>query len=151
VHDLSVCPFHIKNVKAVQPNDHFAREEFRQWLLRDQILCTTILFTEAAFFNRDEITNTRNSHVWSPLEENPHAIPETRLQTRSSVNIWCGIIRNLLWDRLYLETAWQRPLLTLLAGRAATAIRIQASGSQAGDVDAHFDGTAFLNRQFPES
>jgi hypothetical protein len=32
-----------------------------------------MLFRDEAFFNKDGITNTLNSHIWSPQNENPHA------------------------------------------------------------------------------
>jgi hypothetical protein len=49
------------------------------------------------------ITTTRNSHAWSPQEENSHAITETHFQTRLSVNIWCGITGNQLNGPFELE------------------------------------------------
>lgn len=57
------------------------------FVLRNRQIHTKILFTDEAIFTRDGITNNRNSHVWSPREENPHAIIETHFQNRFLVNI----------------------------------------------------------------
>jgi hypothetical protein len=101
VHDYGFYPFHVQNVQALRPNDYFARENFCNWLLRNQELFTKMLFTDEAIFSRDGITNTRYTHVWS--NDNPHATKETHFQTLFSVNFWWGIIRNLLIGPVVLE------------------------------------------------
>jgi len=53
-----------------------------------------ILFTDEATFTRNGINNTRNSH--NLAQDNPHATVETNFQTRFSVNVWCGIINDML-------------------------------------------------------
>jgi hypothetical protein len=50
------------------------------------------LFKDETFFNKDEITNTRNSRVCFSQEENPHAITDANFQTRFFVNILCRMI-----------------------------------------------------------
>jgi hypothetical protein len=87
----------------MQPNDYFAREEFCHRLLRNQVLCTQILFTDEAFFNEGGITNTRNSHGRSSQDENPHAVTETHFHARFSMNISCGVIGKLLKGPFELE------------------------------------------------
>jgi hypothetical protein len=56
-----------------------------------------ILFTDKTKFNRDGITNTWNSHIWSL--NNPHASTKTCFQSRFSVN---QFIRLFVLEELYL-------------------------------------------------
>jgi hypothetical protein len=65
----------------------FAREEFCHSLFHNRVLWTKVLFAHEAFFNKDGITNTRNSKVSSPQKRNLHSNTETHFQTRFSVNI----------------------------------------------------------------
>ena len=60
-----------------------------------------ILFTDAAQFNRDGVSNTHNSHVWA--DENPHATVESNFQLRFSVNVWCAVLDDQLIGPLILE------------------------------------------------
>lgn len=158
VHDFGLYPFHLQRVQALQPNDYFAREEFSQWILRNQELCNKILFTDEACFGRDGITNMRNSHVWSPMEENPHATYETHFQTRFSVNVWCGIIGNHLVGPFVLEHRLTGQLylnflqetLPLLLEDIPLDVR-QGMWFQQDGAPPHFyrEVTTFLNEIFP--
>ena len=49
-----------------------------------------VLFTDEAYFTRDVINNTRNSHLWG--RDNPHGTVENNYQHRFSVNVLCGLI-----------------------------------------------------------
>ena len=46
-------------------------------------------------------TTTRNSHQWS--HENPHAAVGTNFQHRFSINVWCGIIDDMLIGPVVLD------------------------------------------------
>ena len=47
---------------------------------------------KVAYSTRDDIFNSRNSHVWA--EENPHEIIQKRNKNRFSVNVWAGVLGN---------------------------------------------------------
>lgn len=94
LHNFGLYPYHIQSVQNLQPADYAARVTFCRWLIGQQQLSGQILFTDEATFTRDGITNTRNSHSWAL--ENPFATTETHFQHRFSVNIWCGVLNNLL-------------------------------------------------------
>jgi hypothetical protein len=94
LHNFGLYPYHIQSVQNLQPADYPARVAFCRWLIGHQQLCGQILFTDEATFTRDGITNNRNSHSWAL--ENPFETTETHFQHRFSVNIWCGVLNNLL-------------------------------------------------------
>ena len=54
----------------------------------------TVLFTDEASFQRDQIVNFHNQHVWADV--NSHATVEARHQQRFSVNVWAGIVGDYL-------------------------------------------------------
>lgn len=157
--DNDLYPFHFINVQTLQPNDYPTRVNFCNWFLSNRRMHTNILFTDEATFSRDGITNNRNSHVWSPREENPHAIAETHSQIRFSVNIWCGIIGNrligpiIIEDRLnaerYLHLLQEQlpELLEDLPLNITTQMWFQQDGAPP-----HFSRivTKYLNETFPE-
>jgi hypothetical protein len=120
-------------------------------------LCTKILFADEAIFSRDDITNTRNTHVWS--YDNPHSTKETHFQTRFSVNIWCGIIGNLLIGPVVLEDRLtsQRYLRFLqeelpLMLEDVPLLTRQEMWLQQDGAPPNFGRqvTAFLNQHFPD-
>jgi hypothetical protein len=129
--DHGLYPLHIENVQAVQPNYHFAREEFCHWPLRKQVPCAKILFTNEPLFNKNGITSTWNSHVLSPQEESSCSHTNTFADPFQGEHLLL-YYRKHSSDHLNLKTAW---LASATDSRAATAIRC-ASGSQAGDVAA---------------
>jgi hypothetical protein len=53
-----------------------------------------VLVMDEAFFTRNGILNTRNQHTWA--YENPHSFQETRFQHQFAINVWAGIIGDLL-------------------------------------------------------
>ena len=59
------------------------------------------IFTDEATFTRNGINNTRNSHRWS--RENPHGTVETNFQSCFSVNVWCGMIDDVLIGPVILD------------------------------------------------
>ena len=76
------------------------RLEFCHWLHTNRQLLPLILFTVATF-TRNGISNTRNSHRWS--HENPHGTAETNFQRRFSINVWCGMIDDMLIGPVILD------------------------------------------------
>ena len=78
----------------MHPGDDVHRLEFCHWVSHNRELLPYILFTDEVTFTRNGITNTHNCHNWA--QDNPHATVETNFQTRFSVNVWCGIINDML-------------------------------------------------------
>lgn len=74
---------------------------FCTWILRQhrryQNFLTEILWTDEATFTRAGVTNHRNLHIWAA--ENPYAVRETTFQHEFSINVWAGIVDDLILDR----------------------------------------------------
>jgi hypothetical protein len=129
VRGFGLCPFHIQNVLAVPPVDHFARGEFYHWLLRNQIPCTK-------FYSQTRLSSTRMEYqiyqfrTSGPLRRKNLMQSQTHFQTRFSVNF-----RAVLSDRLNLKMAsWQAKATDTFTGRAATAVVRRVSEVRQGDV-----------------
>jgi hypothetical protein len=54
---------------------------------------SSVLFTDEAAFTRNGKINFHN-HVWA--EENPHTVVQSRYQQQFSINVWVGIIGDVL-------------------------------------------------------
>jgi len=114
---------------------------------------TTENVTDEATFNRDGMTNTRNSHVWSL--DNPHAFTKIHFQSRFSVNIWCRVFGNqdigpfVLEERLTSER-YLRFLEDELPVLLGVPLRIRPQPWLQQDGGSHFcrQATAFLNHRF---
>jgi hypothetical protein len=57
---------------------------------------SSVLFTDEAAFTRNGIITFHNNHVWA--EENPQAVVQSRHQQQFSINVWTGIIGDVLVD-----------------------------------------------------
>lgn len=91
-------PYHKQKVQNLLPEDPPRRREFCQWMIdqndADRRFARKILWTDEATFTRHGIFNQRNSHVWS--HENPLSIQEHHYQHGFSVNVWMGLLDNLV-------------------------------------------------------
>lgn len=91
-------PYHIQRVQALSDADYPQRVAFARWYLQARItdpqFPSRILFTDEATFSRDGVLNQHNMHLWSVV--NPHATRSHNHQYRFSVNIWAGIIGDML-------------------------------------------------------
>lgn len=87
-------PYHLQKVQRLEPNDPAPRLIFCRWIVNHPRNVPRIVFTDEAQFTRDGVTNFRNSHIWA--NENPHAIVQRNSQHRFSLNVWCGIVDNVL-------------------------------------------------------
>lgn len=94
LHYDGLYPFHHQPVQHLHPGDDAHRLQFCHWLSHNRELLPYILFTDEATFTRNGINNTRNCHNWA--QDNPHATVQKNFQTRFSVNVWCGIINDML-------------------------------------------------------
>ena len=94
LHEEGLYPFQPQPVQNLHPADSAMCLEFCHWLHIKRQLFPLILFTDEATLTRNGINNTRNSHRLS--HENPHGTVETNCQRRFSVNVWCGMIDDML-------------------------------------------------------
>ena len=98
LHDNHMHPYHVMRVQSLSVADYPARVTFCEWYLQKCALNNEfpnlVLFTDEAQFTRDGIFNFHNQHNW--MEDNPHAIVQSRHQHQFSINVWAGIIGNEL-------------------------------------------------------
>ncbi|XP_066141312.1 uncharacterized protein [Euwallacea fornicatus] len=91
-------PFHIQKVQDLLPIDLGSRLAFCHFIQNQQVhnpnFSKKILFTDEACFSRSGITNVHNEHVYS--NENPHALKVVHHQHTFKVNVWTGIIGNII-------------------------------------------------------
>jgi hypothetical protein len=80
------------------PSDYPARLQFCQWLLQrctvQPPFLSSILFTDEAGFCRDGIINFHNNHFWADV--NPHGTMHSGHQQRFTINVWAGLIGDVL-------------------------------------------------------
>lgn len=91
-------PYHFTKVQGLEPGDHATRRDFCRWLLNSDIeqynFLKNILWTDESLFTRQGILNT---HIMYFLADtNPKAGREVSFQRRFNINVWTGVIGNLL-------------------------------------------------------
>lgn len=98
IRNQQLYPFHFQKVQALTPADYPPRQQFCRWLLNrcaeEPNFVAHILFTDEASFARDGIMNSHNMHYWA--DENPYWTVAGTHQQQFSLNIWCGIIGDIL-------------------------------------------------------
>lgn len=98
LHAEKLYPYHLNPVQHLLPADLPARLQFCRFLLNshnnDPAFINRILFTDEATFTRRGVLNWRNNHSWEL--DNPHLTIERHFQQEFSINIWCGIIDNVI-------------------------------------------------------
>ena len=90
-------PYHVQRVQTLSAADWPPRVHFCEWFIQQCVnprFSANALFTDEASFQRDQIVNFHNQHVWA--DENPHAIVQSHHQHRFSVNVWAGIVGDVL-------------------------------------------------------
>jgi len=100
--------YHFTPVQHLEEFDPQSRLQFCQMILRkhqeDRTFLKHLLFTDEATFTRDGVYNYHNAHTWS--EVNPHAIRDDNFQRSFKVNVWCGMLGNILlgpYEMSYLD------------------------------------------------
>ena len=101
LHEDDLYTFHPQPVQNLHPGDSAMRLEFCHWLRTNRQSLPLILFTDKATFIHNGINNTRISHRRS--HENPHGAVETNFQSLSSINVWCGMIDDMLIGPIILD------------------------------------------------
>lgn len=92
-------PYHFQSVQDLHDGDGPARIRFCEWLLANNN--NNILWTDEALFTRVGIYNRKNEHFWAL--NNPHVIKNCHHQVRFSVNVWAGIINNVIVGPVFIE------------------------------------------------
>jgi len=154
-------PYHFRRSHNLIFGDSPARLVFCTWLLREHRRTVDflkhILWTDEATFTRAGITNHRNAHIWAV--ENPHVIWPTTFQHQFSINVWAGMIDDLLIgpyvlpNRLNQDTFLEflREILPVLLEYVPLATR-QVMWFQLDGAPAHFARSVrqFLNTHYPQ-
>lgn len=103
-------PYHFRRVQEILEPD-YVRAIFCSWILRetryDPNFLKRIMWTDEATFTRSGYTNYRNEHLW--LQENPHAIRPSSFQHKFSVNVWAGMIDDILIGPIILPETMNSP------------------------------------------
>lgn len=113
-------PYHFRRVQNIIDPDYATRSVFSSFINRrvrlDPNFLKRILWTDEATFTRAGITNHRNAHLW--LQENPHAVRASSFQHEFSVNVWAGMIDDILIGPLVLPATMTGPrFLEFLKGQ----------------------------------
>lgn len=91
-------PFHLSLHQALSDVDFERRQEFCRFALHrlqdDPTFFQRVLFTDEATFTNHGNVNLHNMHYWSI--ENPHWLRQVQHQQPWSVNVWCGIVGNVI-------------------------------------------------------
>lgn len=103
--DNTYHPYHFTQVQSLEPNDYEARMVFCRWLLNRDIeeyhFLKKILWTDEARFDQEGVFNYHNMHVWAT--ENPRAMRESSFQHRFSLNVWAGVVDDVLVGPHFFE------------------------------------------------
>lgn len=106
LHSARLYPYHYTPVHAIQEGDPARRMDFCRFLLNTDIddpeYLKNILWTDESNFDRDGITNYHNLHFWAPKGENPRKSKEGAHQQRFSLNVWMGIVHDMLIGPFFL-------------------------------------------------
>lgn len=92
-------PFHFTPVQDLSPLDCPSRMIMCDWILENQE--TNILWTDESTFTRIGLFNMHNEHYWSA--ENPHLTRRNAYQVRFSLNVWAGIVNDIVIGPYFIE------------------------------------------------
>lgn len=97
-------PYHFRRTQELTAADFPLRVRFCEWY-RDQVAAlpnfgAQVLWTDEASFTRDGISNVHNEHVWS--HQNPQASAEASFQHQWRINVWAGIIGEVIIGPVFL-------------------------------------------------
>lgn len=99
-------PYVPRKIHALEhDNDRERRAHFCNIFLnrfnQDPAFYRKIMWSDECTFGRNGIFNRRNHRCWS--QENPHCNVETNFQTRFSLNVWCGILDDMLVGPFFID------------------------------------------------
>ncbi|GFV61895.1 uncharacterized protein TNCV_4106991 [Trichonephila clavipes] len=91
-------PFHFQRVRALNPADYPFHPNFCQWVVQQCALqpdiTAPVLFTDEVMFKCKGVFKLYTSHVLAT--KNPHATRPHGYQQRFRVNVWTGIVDDVL-------------------------------------------------------
>lgn len=97
-------PYHLRAVQDLLPGDFRRRMDFCRWFLQmneaDHHFQSKVLWTDEATFTRSGSSNSRNTHVWA--HENPYEVRTSHYQHQFSVNVWLGVVGDVLLEPIIL-------------------------------------------------
>jgi len=98
LHDENLFPYHLQQVQDLGEDDCPSHNQMSEWYMNqcNQIpnFAEKVLWTDESCFTREGPFNSRNSHIWNDV--NPHGTYVNSYQRKFSVNIWAGIVGNVL-------------------------------------------------------
>lgn len=91
-------PYHFRLTQELTPADYLPRVAFCEWY-RSQVegspqFAPMVLWTDEASFTRGGIKNVHNEHYWT--HTNPHVSSESSFQHQWRINVWAGIIGDVV-------------------------------------------------------
>lgn len=97
-------PYHFQRTQELLPQDFQPRVTFCEWY-RHQVeaspeFALKVLWTDEASFTRGGISNIHNEHYWS--HTNPHVSTESCFQHQWRINVWAGIIGDVVVGPYFL-------------------------------------------------
>lgn len=97
-------PYHFRRTQELVPADFQPRVTFCEWY-RLQVeaspeFALKVLWTDEASFTRGGISNIHNEHYWS--HTNPHVSTESSFQHQWRINVWAGIIGDVVVGPYFL-------------------------------------------------
>lgn len=106
LHEQQLYPYHSYKVQEVRQADYPLRLQYCQIMqhkiqIDDQFL-EKILFADESTFSKDGIINLRNSHSWA--DENPRFKKAWKSQWRFSLNVWAGIVGDVIIGPVFLPS-----------------------------------------------
>ncbi|EFN85686.1 hypothetical protein EAI_09677, partial [Harpegnathos saltator] len=98
-------PYKIHLVQELNEDDFDRRIEFCDLMMEkiaeDPNYLSNVLFSNEATFQLNGHVNRHNCRFWS--DTNPHWIEETHTQYPQKVNVWVGILNNVLIGPLFFD------------------------------------------------
>lgn len=98
LHEAKMHPYHLTPVQDILSTDLDKRRQFCTLILDrdfdDHTFLDNILWTDESQFTKTGVTNFHNAHLWS--RSNPHGSRRSSTQHRFAVNVWAGVIGNIL-------------------------------------------------------
>ena len=106
LHEQQLYPYHCCEVQEVRPADYPLRLQYCQIMQHkiqiDEQFLEKVLFTDESTFSKDGIINLRNLHRWA--EENPRFKKTSKSQWRFSLNVWAGIVGDVIIGPVFLPS-----------------------------------------------
>ena len=98
LHDNRYYSYDLQCVQRLSLADFSPQERFCLWFVQQAItimgLLSSVLFINETTFDRNNIINLHNSHLWAT--DNPHRMVEVSHQQRFDISVWAGIIGDQL-------------------------------------------------------